>query len=152
MKNNFLMMLLAFIAGVIVAALVAWLLCCNCCKSGCSHKQCSAAPDSTGIMKVTSGEAQTIKTAYLKDKPVSVDTLRAFSINIAQFNAMKLIALKDTNLLGFRVYMGLDGRTPVRLVVGFGSPDHVEAIYKTTEDNSGPCPDVCDDSTPAVHD
>jgi hypothetical protein len=37
-------------------------------------------------------------------------------------------------------------------VVGFGSPDHTDDIYVTSDVNSGPCPHVCDETSPAIHD
>jgi hypothetical protein len=81
-------------------------------------------------------------------KPLTVVGLRAFTINFDQFNAMKIIAGRDSTVHGFRIYMGMDKKTPVRMVVGTGSPDKTENIYLTDSDESGPCPEVCDDSGP----
>jgi hypothetical protein len=58
---------------------------------------------------------------------------------------MKIIAARDTSVHGFRIYMGQNGKSQVRVVVGTGSPDKVDNIFVTTDEKSGPCPEVCDD-------
>jgi hypothetical protein len=78
---------------------------------------------------------------------ISVDSLRGFSISLRQFNAMQMILNNDPTVQGFRIYMGVDSAGPVRLVVGFGSPDH-DVVYETSDENSGPCPHVCDLDSP----
>ena len=147
MKNKTTMLLLTFFAGAIIGAAIVWLSCICCCKSSCCPGQCAIAADTTGLLKVNDSAANVYFKAYLTS-PDSVIPFKAFTINYKQFNAMKLIANADSTVHGFRIYMGMNNRTPVRLVVGTGSPDKVSTIYMTTDEGSGPCPYVCDDSSP----
>jgi hypothetical protein len=78
--------------------------------------------------------------------PDTVNGLKAYTINFDQYRAMKIIAEGDTSVHGFRIYNGMDSLTPIKMVVGTGSPDKIAKIYVTTDVKSGPCPDVCDDS------
>ncbi len=107
-------------------------------------------PDTTAIHHIGVKKANTLFKAYLANTPFVTDTLRAFTINMQQFDAMKLIAYRDSSVHGFRIYMGLDSLTPVRMVVGTGSPDKTDQIYQTTDACSGPCPHICDESSPIM--
>ncbi|MCX6303992.1 MAG: hypothetical protein NT040_03400 [Bacteroidetes bacterium] len=99
---------------------------------------------------ITVQEANTYFHTYM-NHPDSAIPFKAFSINLEQFNAMKLIANGDTSVHGFRVYMGMDSLTPVRMVVGTGSPDKVRLIYMTEESGSAPCPWLCDVTSPIMN-
>ncbi|MEI7661389.1 MAG: hypothetical protein WCK34_04295 [Bacteroidota bacterium] len=151
MKNKFTMLLAAFVAGAVIGVLIFWLLCCNCSKHSCCQKQCCMAPDTSGIHVITAKTANNLFKAYLASSSViGADTLKAFTVNLQQFNAMKLIAKHDSSVHGFRIYMGMDSLTSVMMVVGTGSPDKTDYIIQTTDAASGPCPHVCDETSPVV--
>ena len=141
------MLLLTFVAGAIIGAAIVWMLCNCCCKTSCSTQQDNAKSDTTGIRQISVETANSYFRAYMNN-PVSVDTVKAFSINAEQFSAMKLIAQSDSTVHGFRIYMGMDSLAAVRIVVGTGSPDRTKTIYVTTDFGSGLCPYICDKSTP----
>jgi hypothetical protein len=147
MKNKTTILVLTFVAGAIIGAAIVWLLCCNCCKKECVSKPPEVKFDSTGITRITAQKAKLLSQTYMFS-PLTVVGLKAFTINFDQFNAMKIIAGRDSTVHGFRIYMGMDKKTPVRMVVGTGSPDKTDDIYLTDSDDSGPCPEVCDDAGP----
>lgn len=149
MKSKFTLLLSGGIFGAIAGAAIAMLLSTCCCHRSCPTDHCVLPPDSTGLTHVDTTKANTFFKAYMLT-PQSIDTLKAFSINLAQFNAMKLIMQHDSTVHGFRIYMGKDSSVNVRMVVGFGSPEKVDYIYQTSEENSGPCPDVCDLTSPIM--
>jgi hypothetical protein len=146
MKNKTTMFLLALFIGAIIGAAICWMLCNCCCQSQCTSITDSPG-DTTAIHQVSVTTANTYFRTYFNN-PVSVDSLKAFSINNDQFTAMKLIAASDSTVHGFRIYMGMDSLTPVRIVVGTGSPDKTNMIYITNDLNSGPCPWACDSQSP----
>jgi hypothetical protein len=147
MKNKMTMFLLTFVAGAIIGAAIVWMLCNCCCKTSCCSQQGKEKSDTTGIREISVQTANAYFKAYL-NYPISVDTMQAYSINPEQYNAMKLIAASDPTVHGFRIYNGMDSLTPVRIVVGTGSPDRTKVIYATSDAGSGLCPYICDKSSP----
>ena len=120
----------------------------NCCKMKCAGQEERDSALNVGIYQIDTTTANDYFKAYFAAP--WVDSLKAFTINRHQFNAMKLIAENDTSVHGFRIYMGLNGQTPVRMVVGTGSPDKLNTIYVTDNVESGPCPDICDNESPII--
>lgn len=147
-------MLLTFVAGAIIGAAIVWMLCnccykTSCCKMSCCKDQSKVQSDTTGVSHISVQTANAYFKAYL-NSPVGVDTVKAFTINAEQFKAMKLIAAGDTSVHGFRIYMGLNGQSPVMMVVGTGSPDKFNSIISTSTIGSGLCPHVCDITSPIM--
>jgi hypothetical protein len=147
MNNKLMYPLLYIIAGAIIGAAIMWK------TAGCWSRQSCDPIDETdsinlGIRQIDSVQANNFFKAYMLNP--HVDTLYGFTINAQQFEAMKLISENDPAVGGFRIYMGVDSLTPVRMVVGTGSPDHVATIYSTTDEASGPCPHICDDASPII--
>jgi hypothetical protein len=150
MNNKSITFILVFAAGVIIGAVLVYLINSCSCRQESSHQQSHLVfTDTTEIHKVSATTANDYFKAYFL-QPASVDSIKGFSISSAQFTAMKMIAESDSTVHGFRIYMGLNGNMPVRIVVGTGSPDRVESIYTTTDENCGLCPDICDDSSPII--
>ena len=143
------MLLSACIVGAIIGAAIVWMLYNCCCHTSCGQKRCVLSPDSTGVKHINVTAANTLFKAYLA-LPHGVDTVKAFSINLKQFNAMKLILQHDSTVLAFRVYFGMDSLVPVRMVVGFGSPEREDYIYETPAENCGLCPVICDAASPIM--
>jgi hypothetical protein len=146
MKNKTTVVISSFILGVLIGGIVIWITCFKCMHC-CCPSTCEVPIDTSDISRIQQGTANSYFLNYLIHKPIHVDTLKALSISGAQFRAMKIIA-KDTSVHGFRIYMGLDKKqTPVRMVVGTGSPDKTETIYITSDEGSGLCPFICDDKS-----
>jgi hypothetical protein len=151
MKNKFAPMLIAFLVGAIIGAGIIWLCCCGCCQKSC-EKQCQVVKprsllDEPKLIDVAA--ARTSIQTY-RQAPVSVDTLKGFAINLEQYYAMGLILNADTTVHGFRIYMAADSipSNLVMIVVGTGSPDKTSSAYSTKSSGSGPCPFICDSSSP----
>lgn len=152
MKNNSTKMILTFLAGLLIGGAVIWFFFCGCCKKSCEHySQIGNFPQPVTIDTTT---AQTYFANYMLS-PINVDTLKAFAVNLAQYNAMRMILDNDTTVTGFRIYMGATDTTHtsmINMVVGFGTPDHYTSIYATDSEESGPCPFVCDETSPITRD
>jgi hypothetical protein len=151
MKKEWIWVILAFIAGVLIGALVickCWCCCSGSCETDVMVDTDKAFPQTSLI---TEGEANTQFHKYMEN-PDTVGILKGFTINMAQYNAMGQILSADTTVNGFRIYMGADSLTANRLmmVVGTGSPDKTSTIYETEAAESGPCPYVCDDASPII--
>ncbi len=147
MKNKIPMLILTFVIGAVIGAAIVWMLFnCSSQNSRCGTTG-SPVADTTGIQLISPKIANNYFKTYLTNFE-RVDTLKGFSINAEQFNAMKIIAKADSSVHGFRIYMGMkDSLTSVRMVVGTGSPDKTKSIYVTSDYNSGPCPHICDNTS-----
>lgn len=151
MKNKFTWMVLPFLIGLLIGGGIVWLCYCGCCKKQCGRQCQGAKPASMqkDLKLIDASTANNYFHTYLLS-PVSVDTLKAFAVNLEQYYTMGLILNADTSVHGFRIYMGADSipSNPVMMVVGTGSPDKTGKIYRTSAIGSGPCPYFCDKSSP----
>jgi hypothetical protein len=147
-------MILPFLTGAIIGAVIVWT-----CYSCCCKKQCDQECRMVRMPSLKS-EPVLIDTTSAKNyfhtyllAPVSVDKLKAFTVNLEQFYAMGQILNTDSTVHGFRIYLGADSipSNQVMMVVGTGSPDKSATIYKTSFSGSGPCPYFCDVSSPIMH-
>jgi hypothetical protein len=154
MKNK-VWIIVSFIVGLIIGAAIVCLFCCHCCEKSC-NSGCGGKCPMTELSKELQKEPQLIDVptankyfhTYLS-KPISVDTVRAFTINLEQFVAMGKIFKAESEVHGFRIYYGADP-TPdslVMMVVGVGSPEKNGTIYATSSRGSGLCPTLCDYSS-----
>jgi hypothetical protein len=144
MKSKTTMLLLTFFAGALIGAGVFWLSCNYCCKTSCCPGKCEIPIDTAGIDKISLETASAYYQNYIQD-PVKVDTLKAITISEDEFKAMKLIAMRDSTVRGFRIYMGkIDSVTYSRIMVGTGTFDILGNIYSTSAKVSRVCPPICD--------
>ena len=77
--------------------------------------------------------------------------LKGFMIDNSQFLVMKQLAENNSSLYGFRMYMGIDdANSKVCLLVGVDAEgkDITSAIYSVLTERMGPCPNICDDTSP----
>lgn len=137
--------ILPFIAGLIAGAVITWAFY----SARTTTSESGIKADTSAIQRIPVATANQYFLAYLAH-PVSLDTLKAFTISKDQLSAMKMIELGDTTVHGFRIYMGMNNAMPVKMVVGTGSPDRVSTIYLTSSKNSDPCPVLCDDESPII--
>ena len=155
-KKNVFWMIGVFVIGAIIGGIIVCLICCNhnyCCMKSCKdrcqgkHNPLGPIPG-PGPALISVDSANTYFKCYMKT-PLSIDTLVAFSVNMEQLEAMQLLLKNDTGAKGFRIYMGMVGDpTPVDMVVATDAAgtDNASAIYMTSA--SGPCPDLCDKTSP----
>ena len=83
---------------------------------------------------------------YLNNNPGSIN---AFTINLQQLQAIKLLFQANPSATGFRVYLG--DRMSVVAIDNRGQ-DITTLIYGTSSINSGPCPLICDVDSPIMGD
>jgi len=163
-KKNLFWMIGMFLVGAVIGVVITCLICCNCndsCKKSCKEsckKSCKedivlvqSAKDLlpvSGPLLISVDSANAYFKCYMKT-PLSIDSLKAFSVNLQQLTAMQTLLAHDSTLAGFRIYMGIVGDpTDVNMVVatdGTGN-DKASEIYLTSR--SGPCPIMCDKGGP----
>jgi hypothetical protein len=87
------------------------------------------------------------------------ERVKGFFVDRLQLIAMNNLVEFDSTLAGFRLYLGKsDADEPVGIVVGVaevrGKLSDVKngRIYKTASVKSGPCPFICDESSPITND
>ena len=150
MKTKFSTIIVVFILGVVAGGVIAWMSVFFCEKC-CAHTCPPPPPPTVNLNRIVLQEAKEAFQRYKKDTSViRVDTLKAFTINMEQFEAMAQIR-KNPNVHGFRIYMGIDKRMKhTRMVVGTGSPELTDEIYATSDAASGPCPYCCDTESPIM--
>jgi hypothetical protein len=154
MKNNYSKMILFFLAGLIIGGAIVWFFLCGCCNKKCDH-YCKGGKSDVNIPVPVSIDTITANNYFINYmlSPEGVDTLKAFAVNLAQYNAMSLILDADNTVQGFRIYMGATDTTGsgrITMIVGFGTPDHTETIYSTDSEGSGICPYICDETSPII--
>ncbi len=83
-------------------------------------------------------------------------SIKGYNIDKTQREAMKLIDKNNSNLIGFRIYIGKDFTSKqIAIVVGVNNEgkDVVDATLYNTQSNIGnPCPPVCDSESPIISD
>jgi hypothetical protein len=101
---------------------------------------------------ISATDANVLLKRYLVTATTSPTPIKAFYIDLKQLDAMKLLLNKNSTLAGFRVYLGkTPGNNQVGIVVGVdnrGLDVATKTIYRTDSPQSGPCPTVCDASSP----
>jgi hypothetical protein len=80
------------------------------------------------------------------------DTLKGFSINTEQLNALNKLLTVNQDFTGFRIYFGKnrDGFDNM-IIIGLdknGLENESGGIYRTSSVHSGPCPKMCDENSP----
>jgi hypothetical protein len=139
-KNRFTFILLAFIAGAAFGISVLAVL-----SFVSPVKSPSPAP---AISPINSVQAKALVARY---KGTMKDKVIAFRIDKDELDAITNIQGRFHGTTEFRIYMGIDGRDTVGIVVGLdaaGRDDTIPGIFRTTSQHSGPCPPVCDVSSP----
>jgi hypothetical protein len=145
MKNNKLMVyIFPFLLGAIVSGLVVGLV------------MYSLRPQmetiTKGIREISLDSARIYHQDYLRKKPMVVDTLRSFTLNLEQLNTFNILLQKNPKVTRFRIYPGLVGDpTDVAIVFGLddsGGDNSSTPIYLVQKGTSGPCPPTCDRGTP----
>ena len=105
-----------------------------------------------GISLVSATDANTLLKAYLTNADTPARPVNGMFLDLQQLNAMNTLAGKNPNLSGFRLYFGREKTgVQVGLVVGVDSHNVdliTNSIYKTDSPKTGPCPPVCDVSSP----
>jgi hypothetical protein len=97
---------------------------------------------------------------YITTAKTFQDTLKGFLVSMNQLATLDSLIKNNRNLAGFRIYMAKDNaKNDVMLVVGVDnkgkdvtSTGKYSGIYMTGPVNSGPCPKMCDATSPITGD
>ena len=104
------------------------------------------------LRPIDTTEAQTLLRHYLSSTTIPAMPVKGFFLDMQQLDAMNRLSRENTTLTGFRIYLGKDANNVVvGIVVGVnnrGSDAVSNTIYKTESSRSGPCPPVCDITSP----
>lgn len=109
-----------------------------------------------GIISITSTQANNYYKNYMTKAESFNQVIKGFMVDKAQLSAMNTIAAENSNLSGFRIYMGKDNNNAkIGIVVGTdanGRDAVNNSIFNTDSPSSGPCPTICDNSSPIISD
>jgi hypothetical protein len=110
----------------------------------------SSSPDPV-VIPITISDANHYFLNYYAKADSIKDKFKGFYVDRLQLEAMNILAT-DKNLVGFRLYMGKNNTNEnIGIVVGITNTFSDAAsgkIYKTESKSSGPCPFLCDVSSP----
>ncbi|NOX85816.1 MAG: hypothetical protein GXO86_07625 [Chlorobi bacterium] len=112
----------------------------------------SAVPQTGQIVKVDITSAAKLTKNYKAAAKPMDEVLNGFTVNTYQLEAMNRLLKENPAAAGFRIYLGLTPEGAKKsIVVGIdsnGTDATSGTKYKTSVRNSGPCPTVCDSSSP----
>ena len=136
-------MILTFVSGLVIGCVLIgmfWF------TSGCSAAGGLATPEPISLPA-----AKALYQSYLAGKPFMVNgALKSFMVDKQQYEAMKMIADKDPNITGFRLYFGKDTKGDYIVVIGVGNNGEVYSsttMFSTIVGKGSPCPPICDQNS-----
>jgi hypothetical protein len=138
--KTFAMVSVAFISGAIIGITFLALV-------GFTGMSVPTAPP------ISPGDANTLFKEYLKTAPTPTKPIYGVFLDKNELAAMNQLAGDNQNLAGFRIYFGKETSGPqVGIVVGVDDhyADVTATILKTDSPKAGPCPTVCDNTSPII--
>jgi hypothetical protein len=143
-KNQFTLLAITFISGIFFGISALSLI---------SFTNAGPSPlPGTTVSKISVSDANTLFRAYYdKTAPINA-VVKGFSITKEHLEALNNLSNENSALTGFRIYMGNDNNGNVGIVVGVNSAgsDVTTSIYRVAAGSSGPCPTICDASSPII--
>ena len=144
-KNQFPLLALTFLSGIILGVSALGLF---------AFTGAAPAPaPASGINKISVQQANALFKNYINSATASNAVFKAFTLNKDELSALNKLAGENPSLTGFRIYMGTDNTAGrVGIVVGVNSTgaDVINSIYSSDAGASGPCPPICDSSSPIM--
>jgi hypothetical protein len=140
-KNQFAILTLTFISGIIIGVSALMLF---------SFTSASPVSASSAVSKISVADANALfRTYFDKTAPINA-VVKGFSITKEHLTALNNLSNENPGLSSFRIYMGNDAGGNVGIVVGVSSAgtDVTTSIYRAAAASSGPCPTICDASSP----
>jgi hypothetical protein len=144
--KKFMLPMVTFVSGVVIGIGTMALI---------SHPCTSDNISEAGITLIAPGDANTLVNNYAgSEDKVPTEPVKGFYLDTTQLNAMRIIGRQNSSLPGFRIYLGKNSSNLIQgIVVGVdnrGMDVYTGKIYTTTSPNCGPCPWVCDVSSPII--
>jgi hypothetical protein len=116
----------------------------------------AASSPGGGLVAISAAQAHAYSLKFRSTAAPLNQVVKGFTIDKAQLEAMNSLVRENTALSGFRIYMGMDDNSKkLGIVVGIdnmGRDAVANTIYNTDAQNVGPCPPICDVSSPIVLD
>ncbi len=138
-KNQFTLMAVTFISGIILGVSVLGLI---------SFTGSAVVPAPLpAVTKISVQDANTLFKAYYNTATPTNQVVRGFTINKDELSALNSLSAENPGLAGFRIYLGTDNTSgSVGIIVGVGNTgmDVTTSIYRSAAISSGPCPTICD--------
>ena len=108
----------------------------------------------TGPITVDSATHMTAN--YHNSAEVITGKPEAVVVDTTQVRVMYNIMVRDHSLAGFRIYLGYPAplsKEKIGIIVGMDNREHdvTSTIYQTAGAHVGPCPTVCDATSPIHH-
>jgi hypothetical protein len=104
-----------------------------------------------GVTKISTADAHTYAQKYLKSATPYTSIIKGFTVDLAELTIMNSILAADPSAEGFRFYFGTDA-SGTRLLITCGvdanGSDMTGTIFTAPPHNGGPCPPVCDLTSP----
>jgi hypothetical protein len=105
-----------------------------------------------GSTAITATNANTLLKAYLTTADTPATPVKGVFVDRRALDAMNQLAAENSGLAGFRIYFGKQATgLQVGIVVGVDAnyADVVTGhIYQTDSPKAGPCPTICDKTSP----
>jgi hypothetical protein len=144
--NKYIFTIAGFLTGMVFGVSVIGLL-------AFTNGPSSSAP-SGGITAITPALANSYVGNYLSRAVSLNQVVKGFTIDKVQLDAMNNIARENTDLTGFRIYLGKDNNANnLGIVVGvdnMGMDAVKNSIFVTASQRLSPCPPICDVSSPII--
>ena len=99
------------------------------------------------VAKINVTEANAMFKRYFQNAAPTTAVFKGFALNKEELTALNNLLAENSDLAGFRIYMGKDvTSTAVGIVVGINSAgkDVTTSIYQSAALGTGPCPTICD--------
>ena len=107
-----------------------------------------------GSTAISSANANILLKEYLKSADSPASPIKGVYLDKRELDAMNQLAGENPGLSGFRIYFGKESTgVMVGVVVGVDANynDVVTGnIYKTDSPKAGPCPTICDKTSPII--
>jgi hypothetical protein len=142
-KNQITLMALTFISGIVLGVSAIGLF-------SFTNAENPSAPAAV-VTKINVTEANTLFKNYYQSTAPTTNIFKGFALTKEELTALNSLLTENSSLVGFRIYMGKSVTlSTVGIVVGVNSAgkDVTTSIYQSPAVGSGPCPTICDSSSP----
>ena len=115
-----------------------------------------STPSAPAVGTLTPQQANAYLNTYLRTAPVPSGPIKAITLDKADFTAMSNLLVAFPNLVGFRIYNGIDNNNAqIAIIVAIDNTsangkDITTTIYSTPVTYASLCPPVCDLTSPIM--
>ena len=109
----------------------------------------SPAPN-PAIARISVADANVYFKNYYRSATPYTSTMKGFNVALEELTVMNSILAADPTVAGFRCYFGTNAGASIMIICGVDAhgSDMTGNIYSSTATNIGPCPPICDLTSP----